>query len=139
MDDEDYERLAQYKWNVLVAPHTVYATRYLGKQAGGPRNVLMHREITGAPANLEVDHQNHCGIDNRKSNLRVCTHRENLQNRHNKQQCTSLYSGVYLHKHAGKWAAAINIDGKTRHLGLFTDETEAHRAYTRALESLSSK
>ena len=42
--------------------------------------VKLHRFITDCPVGMVVDHINHDTLDNRKSNLRICTNSENLQN-----------------------------------------------------------
>src|SRR5215470_7214120 len=44
------------------------------------RGLLMHRLITGCPKGKEVDHINHDTLDNRRSNLRIVTHKQNQQN-----------------------------------------------------------
>ncbi len=45
----------------------------------GRKQVYMHRVIMGNPPGKEIDHINHNGLDNRKRNLRICQHRENLR------------------------------------------------------------
>lgn len=135
VDDEDYERLAQHKWHAHVSKHTVYAIRHAGKKSASlSRDVFMHREIMRPPSDMDIDHLNYCGIDNRKSNLRICTRRENLRNR--RVLKTSCYKGVCWHKRTQKWTAQIRVNDRVKYLGVFTDEREAHQAYLRAAECL---
>ena len=42
--------------------------------------------------------------------------------------------GVCFHKHTGKFMAYLNINGKRKHLGLFTTPEEAFQAYKTAKE-----
>lgn len=54
-----------------------YAFHY---ENGQRKRILLHRFLTNAPSGREVDHGNHRGTDNRRANLSVCTHRENMNN-----------------------------------------------------------
>ena len=47
---------------------------------------------------------------------------------------SSQYKGVCWYKSTNKWISYIKINGKTKHLGLFTSEEEAYEAYQNALK-----
>ena len=85
------------------------------------------------PEGLYVDHINHNGLDNRKVNLRLATHAENIRNaRRPKINKSSKYRGVCYSKHNKKWRATILVNHKKKHLGYFRDEKEAGKAYDKA-------
>lgn len=80
----------------------------------------------------KVDHINGDGLDNRRSNLRVVTHAENLTNRSGWKKSSSKYKGVTWFKRDSKWQAKICPKGKTIHLGYFDSEIDAAKAYNEA-------
>jgi hypothetical protein len=97
--------------------------------------VLMHREVLGlspvgktTSERLEVDHINQNGLDNRRSNLRIVSHAENLQNNCSHQGSTSAYRGVYWNKAKGKWRGLCKMAGRKYHIGYFDSESEAAMA-----------
>ena len=64
-----------------IYPHRVY---FCGKYARcliEGKVILLHRIIMGNPEGLVIDHINHNTLDNRKSNLRIVTYRENALNK----------------------------------------------------------
>lgn len=65
--------------------------------------------------------------NNSLENLEVITQRENSSL--NKKNKTSNYTGVCKRKSTNKWIATIKINGKTKHLGYFENELDAHNAY----------
>jgi hypothetical protein len=84
---------------------------------------------------LEVDHINGIKTDNRLVNLRVVSHKENMQNLKNPYVDNKL--GVLgVHKHGERFKAQISIDSVQRYLGTFSTEKEAHEAYLSAKRSL---
>jgi len=89
----------------------------------------MHRVIMRAPKGVMCDHRNHNGLDNRKSNLRLCTSAQNQYNKKPKKDCASKYKGVVRRKDCKKWRAKIGFKGKRIHLGYFDDEMDAAMAY----------
>jgi hypothetical protein len=82
-----------------------------------------------------VDHINDNRLDNRAENLQIISHRDNVYKTQGKY--TSQYKGVSKSKLSKKWKAEIRINGKIKHLGLFTDEHEAHLVYQEALSKLN--
>jgi hypothetical protein len=85
---------------------------------------------------LVVNHINFDRTDNRVQNLEIVTARENSNRKH--LTSTSQYTGVYWHKTNKKWCATISVNRKTKHLGRFTDEYQAHLAYQSALAQLNN-
>jgi len=81
-----------------------------------------------------IDHINDIKTDNRVENLQIVTQRFNSYKTQGKY--SSQYKGVSWHKQIKKWRAQIEINGKVKHLGLFTDEHEAHLVYQNALNNL---
>lgn len=125
VDDSDFEYLNQYKWCF----NGRYAIREI-RIEGRKRTVLMHRIIVSVPSGLEIDHINGNGCDNRRNNLRLCTHKQNVRNcKKCAKQTSSKYKGVCWHKINRKWQAYIGVDGKIIYLGYFAIEDDAARAY----------
>lgn len=140
VDDEDYERVAAHKWNAMVVRRNdgsarVYAMRVIRKPDGGRTTVYLHRVIMGAPVGMDIDHVNGDGLDNSRSNLRACTRSENMRNRR-PQGGASKYKGIHWHKRDSKWRAQIVVNGRSRHLGLFSSEVDAACAYNVAATKL---
>ena len=128
VDDKDWEWLSQRKWRVVCYPHTDYAKDV--------SSVGMHRLILNLEKRdgKEVDHRNGNGLDNRRGNLRICTHSKNMQNRHRlKKGTTCTYQGVSMV--TGGWCAQIKKDYKAMWLGTYKTKKEAAQVYDKkALE-----
>ena len=129
VDAEDYEELNKHKWYY----NGRYAVRNVGT-GGRRKSVSMHRVVNKTPDGACTDHKNHNRLDNREENLRTVNQRQNLMNGHPHRGSSSKYKGVYLHKKNRNWVAKIVIGGKQKHLGCFTDEKEAARAYDKSAE-----
>lgn len=84
---------------------------------------------------LVVDHINNIKSDNRLENLQLTTQRENASK--DQKNSSSKYTGVYWSKHASKWHSQIQINGKLKRLGYFTNEYEAHLAYQTELKNIN--
>lgn len=84
---------------------------------------------------IVVDHINSNKLDNRVENLQLITSRENTSRN---RKGTSKYTGVHWLKAISKWRAVIGIKDKKKHLGVFTNEYEAHLAYQSALKEINT-
>jgi hypothetical protein len=118
----------------LVKPFVWMAQRhrtgtFYARAAGG--YLKMHRLLTGAAPGQVVDHVNRDPLDNRRSNLRVCTHRESTWNtiKHNR----TGYMGVRRLPRGKRWEARIVTDGRRVVIGYYGSPEEAARAYDRAV------
>ena len=126
VDDDAYEELSKYRW---YCTNKGYATRTARPRFGKRHEILMHRVIMQTPARMEIDHINGNPLDNRRENLRVCKHSENLKNMKRYSNNTSGFKGVSWYKRDNKWKTEIMINGKSTYLGLFDDKRVAAQAY----------
>lgn len=126
----DFDAPAQVfvrKWRAVwnAKSQTFYAIRHARPIDGRRTHEIMHRMILGVnDKRIWVDHRNHCGLDNRRENLRRCTPQENARNSRSKGG-SSQYKGVSFNKKNGKWTAAIMVRGKTISLGSAHETEEA--------------
>jgi len=130
IDDGDFELVNQYKWCVRVAKHTYYAQAHIPRD-GGRISTGMHRLILGLKPGdgKQGDHINHCGLDNRRSNLRIVTLQQNHFNQLSYENVSSKFKGVCWHKRKRRWVAGIKYNNKLHNLGRFNNEADAARAY----------
>ena len=96
----------------------------------------MHRLIMDEPKGLIVDHRDHNGLNNRRSNLRLCTNAQNQYNRLPLKGGTSRHKGVCWCKSHNKFNAYIYQRSKRYHLGWFVNEDDAARAYDKKAREL---
>jgi len=126
IDDEDYEWLNQYKWQLT---DTGYA-----KMALKGKTKRMHRFIMKEPDGLQIDHIDGNKLNNQKSNLRFATKSQNAMNSKNRINTTSKFKGVS--KWRNKWFVKIQLNKKQYYLGVFKDENEAAEAYNKVAKEL---
>ncbi|MHC4758300.1 MAG: HNH endonuclease, partial [Planctomycetota bacterium] len=139
IDIEDYESISKYRWHANKHYRTYYAYHNTSK----PKNtsIRMHRCILKInDPKISIDHKNGNGLDNRRKNLRVCTHRENIINQR-KFTGTSRYKGVCWKQKEKEWHSRVSPYSIQKMLGRYqkniingTDygEMAAARAYDRA-------
>ena len=115
IDTEDYLKIKDKYW---IVNSKGYAKCQLDK-------LFLHRFLMNCPDNKFVDHINRNPLDNRKSNLRICTHSQNCINRGLTKYNKSGHKGVYFCATLNRWQANIKINGENINLGRFKDKDEA--------------
>jgi hypothetical protein len=127
----------------------IWNTRYSNKEALACVNnrgykhghveyvkILAHRVtwafIYGEWPSKQIDHINGDRLDNRIENLRQVTNQQNQKNRFKSKANKSGFNGVHRHYDGGKWVAAISVNGKSKHLGLFEKINDAVSARKKA-------
>ncbi len=122
IDLDDYERLVSdglLKWNAQKCYKRFYVSRSVKE-----KKLYLHRYIMGVDGKgMCIDHINGDPLDNRKSNLRVCSHRENSRNKKKKHG----FKGVS--KYNSTFAAQIQINNEHVNIGYFSTPSDAARAY----------
>lgn len=132
IDDEDlklFEGYKLYSWSRRKDLNLWYAF-YSGKLGRGK----VHRKIMNAPKGVNVDHINGNGLDNRRSNLRLCNQSQNQANQHRmtgRKRYLGTHSSKYrgVHKADNVFKAQIQAYKKKYSLGTFKTEREAAIAY----------
>jgi hypothetical protein len=144
VDDEDFEWLNQWKWQAKWNKNTFSFIAARGIRIEKKQQTQnMARLICGLKYGdkRQVDHKNFDTLDNRRQNLRVCTHQQNSQNcrkhRHRSgRKTSSIYTGVYWHKLSNKWQATITYNRKRIYLGCFIFRIDAALAYDKKAREL---
>lgn len=135
VDVADYPYLSQFKWHRVCKPYYAAGRKSSYKKGNGrQRTILMHREILVAKPRQHVDHINHKPLDNRRKNLRIATHSQNMANRRTFRK----YKGAHR-RSSGNYQALIRVAKKLIPLGTFPTEKEAAKAYDRAAKKYFGK
>ncbi len=125
--------LAELNWHASAggtAKH-IYAVRNIRLTSGAKTIVQMHRlilervnDLLFIEAVLKTDHINRNGLDNRRENLRLATHSQNMANSKPTRNMKGAYRG-----YGGRWTSYINANSNKIYLGTSNTEQEAHDAY----------
>lgn len=121
VDDEDFDFLMQWHW---CTTHYGYACR-----SSVHGETMMHRLIMKSPKGFDTDHIDGNPLNNQKSNLRICSHRDNIRWASGQRNSSSRFKGVTFDKQTNKWRASIKIDGKYIGIMRCDSEEDAARAY----------
>ena len=127
IDLDDYDTIKNRIGKICINSYG-YALGY--DRNNDMRLVLIHRLILEDRLTQdinEIDHKNNNPLDNRRTNLRLCTHQENLRNIKKRSNCSSFYKGV--HKKDEKWISRYALNNKRYYIGCYESEEDAARAY----------
>jgi len=131
VDDEDFAYLNQWRW--------YFNSRGYATKKKKQKIIYMHRLIINTPKGMETDHINGNGLDNRRSNLRICTRSQNAINTGKYKTNTSGYKGVSWDKKNKKWRVQIKYNGIKFHLKEFSNKYIASKIRKRIERKLFGK
>lgn len=124
IDTDDLEMVSKYQWHIEHSRKNLsYAQANIEKST-----IRIHRLIMNTT--LQVDHINHNGLDNRKSNLRVCTNQENNFNKLHRRNPKSGYTGIRYNEKSQSYYVRIMVNKKEISLGhykILEDALEARK------------
>jgi hypothetical protein len=117
IDRTDYETVKDLCWRKDVDGYIVSTVNR--------KSLYLHRYLMNAEDGMVVDHINHDTADNRRTNLRVVTQSQNMQNAVVSTRNTSTVPGVNWDEKMHKWHARINFNKQTVELGYYSDFFDA--------------
>lgn len=133
----DVGLLENHCWTSWKHPRRPAGSFYARASIGGRKQVGLHRLVLNAPRGVEVDHKDGDTLNNRRSNLRLATAKQNNHGfRKKKAGATSQYMGVSWLAANKKWAAQIGHNGGVKRLGLYLKEEDAALAFDEAVRRM---
>lgn len=122
-------RPSSLNWMASKSKCNFYAVAFLISD-GNRWGLKLHRLLSECPGDMVTDHVDHDTMNNRISNLRICSPIENRRNSRKLKSATSAFKGVKRNA-CGRFVATIN----RRYIGTFDSEVDAAIAYdTAAIE-----
>lgn len=126
IDDEDIVKFNSLKWYPsLKGGHVYFSTS---------KGVYLHRYLTDAPKGVVVDHRDGDTLNNKKLNLRLCTHVQNVRNSKTAASNTTGYKGVCYDNYTNLWKVNIEANKKRISGGRFKSKNEAAARYNELAE-----
>lgn len=98
--------------------------------------IQLHKYLVDCPRGYEVDHISLDTLDNRRCNLRICTHQQNQCNQPLQRNNTSGVSGVSFYPPRQKFRARIKVKQHDIHLGYYLLFEEAVQARNVGMECM---
>lgn len=130
IDKEDFNNVSRFTWSLGKRGYpTAHTSR---KTKDGPKTFPLHRLLIATDDRTDIDHISGNKLDNRKLNLRICSHQENMFNQKLRKTNMTGFYGVSKMRSCGKYEAYIHIDGRKQYLGLFDTAEEAAAERDRA-------
>ena len=114
IDEADYELVADYRWH--------FEGRYAATRINGLK-IYLHSLLLKTPKGFLTDHINRDKLDNRRSNLKVCTPLQNVVNKS---------GNVGVRKRGNSYQARFG----SQSLGSYKTFEEASAAYNQYIASI---
>lgn len=138
VDDADFEQLSQRNWRVTFGQKK--RKKFYAISGSYKKTVLMHRLLMDCPPGMMVDHIKGNGLDNQRSNLRVCSVMQNNANRKLFTTGASGFRGVFKktdYSRKNPWYARAGLKkGQRLYAHGFSTPEEAAMAYDKLAKQL---
>lgn len=127
IDKEDIPRIKLYTWHAKYQKDIdSYYIETNQKVSSGKFMLMLHRFIMKTNDSLTIDHINHNTLDNRKSNLRICSQGENNLNQAELRKNNKTgYRNISYQTRYGQYIVTLMIDGKNKTIGRTSSLSEA--------------
>lgn len=122
VDVGDLHLIVNNTWNIATRGCVEATDRKTTNRIG---RIKLHVLLLGKKDGMDIDHINGNPLDNRRSNLRHISHKDNSRNCKLSKNNTSGFNGVNWVKSKNKWRARIKHDYKNIFLGYFHDKEDA--------------
>lgn len=122
IDLDDVEKCSLYKW--VIRTDGYVSTKFNGK------GIKLHRFIANTPKGMHTDHINRNKLDNRKSNLKICSQKENNKNKNTYKNNNTGKRGVELKEN--RYVVYLTYNGVKHYIGSFGDFNEAVKVREKA-------
>jgi hypothetical protein len=132
VDNEDYDYLNQFKWYASNKNGKFYVQKKITVSKNKTTCISMHRFIMKPNKGMVIDHLDGNPLNNKKNNLRICTHAENMRNSKIRINNKSGYKGVSYQENSNNYRASIRFNNIKINIGDFIDPIDAARAYNAA-------
>ncbi len=127
--DEDFPFLSQYKWRTQKGPDGHLYARTRINANGIITHPYMHTLLMNPSCQQMVDFKDGNGLNLLRGNMRLCSNKEDAQNRRQQSNNRSGYKGISWGTKENKWVAFITVDGVHKRIGTFTNAIDAAQAY----------
>lgn len=117
IDIEDIEKCSQYKWHIRNSGNNQYAISSLPNN----KKLHLHRFVLGYEGECDVDHIDHNGLNNKKENLRIVSHADNIRNQKIDRKGIKRIP-------SGRYQVTITQNYITKYLGTYDTYEEALQA-----------
>lgn len=126
IDTEDLNLVKDYQWHIENSRANLQYGQASTNGKLPSKTIRIHRLII--PDSVQIDHINHNGLDNRKSNLRTCNNRENNCNKNFSRNPKSGYTGIRYNEKANSYYVRMMVNKREISLGHYKSLEEAIEA-----------
>lgn len=130
IDIDDLPNVCNYTWFTKKAVNNSYYVYCSITENKKDKKLLLSRLLMNPPKTMVVDHIDGNSLDNRRSNLRICTKGENNRNAKKNKRGLVKYKGVGIRK-SGRYYAQIQFNGINHCLGTYDTPEEAAKIYNK--------